>query len=41
MQREWKTWSQIAIMIMREIKDFPCGNDLLWLEFKMLMMKIV
>lgn len=34
MQREWKTWPQIAIMVLQQIKNFPCGHNLLWIEFK-------
>ncbi|MFH6786441.1 MULTISPECIES: hypothetical protein [Methylobacterium] len=33
MHREWKTWSQIAIIIMRRIRQRPGGDSLLWLEF--------
>jgi hypothetical protein len=33
MQREWKTWSQIATLIMKRIRQQPGGHGLLWLEF--------
>ncbi len=33
MQREWKTWSQIATLIMKRIWQQPGGHSLLWLEF--------
>ncbi len=34
MHREWKTWPQIATMVLDQIKSFPCGERLIWIEFK-------
>ncbi len=33
MQREWKTWSQIADMIIAQLKQGPYGHGLHWIEF--------